>query len=82
LANSLHLFQDLIKDNNFAQDTHLKLCLVFKLQASQDETLKQNQDYVHFEILQTNSILSTTTTIMLQLLYKITPPKFIEKFES
>jgi hypothetical protein len=42
LANSLHLFQDNIKDNNFAQNTYPKLCLIFKLEASQVETLKQN----------------------------------------
>ncbi len=42
LANSLHLFQDHIKDNNFAQNTHPKLCLIFKLEASQVGTLKQN----------------------------------------
>ena len=82
LANSLHLFQDLIKDYNFAQGTHLKLCLKFKWQASKVGTLKQIQDHMTYVILQTYTILTTTTSILLLLLYVYTPPKIISKFQS
>jgi hypothetical protein len=45
-------------------------------------TMKQKQDLTHFDILQINSILSTTTTLMLQILFVSTPPKRITKFKS
>jgi hypothetical protein len=44
-------------------------------------TLKQVVDHTHFEISQTSTILHTTTTTMLQILFKSTPPKISEKFK-
>ena len=82
LANSLHLFQDLIKDYNFAQGTHLKLCLRYKWQASKVGTLKQLQDHMTYVILQTYTILNTTTTLLLLLTYDCNPPKRFEKFKN
>jgi hypothetical protein len=81
LDNSLYLFQDLIKDYNFAQGTHLKLCLKFKWQASKVGTLKQIQDHMTYVILQTYTILTTTTSILLLLLYVYTPPKIFSNFK-
>jgi hypothetical protein len=78
----LHLIQDHIKVNNFAQAFPCKFLLNFKLGASKVATLKQKQDHPHFVILQINSNLTTTTTSRLQLLYVYNPPKFIQKFEN
>jgi hypothetical protein len=44
-------------------------------------TLKQSVDHPHFETLQTNTIFQTTTTILLQKLFKSTPPKRFENFK-
>jgi hypothetical protein len=48
----------------------------------QVETLKQSEDHTHFDILQTSTILTTTTTILLPYLFKTTPPKRIPKFKE
>jgi hypothetical protein len=37
---------------------------------------------MQFVILQTTSKLTTTTTILLQIIYDSNPPKFIQKFQS
>jgi hypothetical protein len=46
------------------------------------ETLKQREDQPLFEISQTSTILTTTTTIPLHSLFKSTPPKRISKFNK
>jgi hypothetical protein len=52
-----------------------------KLCSSKVGTFKQIQDGAKFEISQTNSILHPTTTIVCQILYETTPPKFKPKFK-
>jgi hypothetical protein len=44
-------------------------------------TLNQREDHLKFETLQTTTILHTTTTILLQIIFKPTPPKRFEKFK-
>jgi hypothetical protein len=44
-------------------------------------TLKQKVDHTHFGFSQTSSTLHTTTTIMLQTLFKSTPPKRFANFK-
>jgi hypothetical protein len=68
--------------NNFGETHACKFFPNFKLSSSQVATLKQKLDHTHFEISQTNSTLHTTTTIVCQILYESTPPKFISKFEN
>jgi hypothetical protein len=44
-------------------------------------TFKQREHNLNFETLQTSTILTTTTTILLQTLFKSTPPKRFAKFK-
>jgi hypothetical protein len=44
-------------------------------------TLNQREDRLKFETLQTSTILHTTTTILLQIIFKSNPPKRFEKFK-
>jgi hypothetical protein len=44
-------------------------------------TLNQREDHPHFGFSQNNTILSTTTTL-LQILFKYTPPKRFAKFKQ
>jgi hypothetical protein len=46
------------------------------------ETLKQIQDHMQNEVLQFNSILTTTTTNILQIIYDYNPPKRFAKFKN
>jgi hypothetical protein len=68
--------------NNFGKEHPCKLLLDFKRSSSKVATFKQIQDYAHFEFLQTNLILHTTTTIVSQILYESTPPKIIAKCQN
>jgi hypothetical protein len=68
--------------NNFGQDHPCKLFLELKLSSSKVATFKQILDCAIFEILQINSNLHTTTTIVCQLIYESNPPKFITKFQN
>jgi hypothetical protein len=45
-------------------------------------TLRQSVDHTHFGILQTSTILTTTTTTLLQILFKSNPPKLNQKFQT
>jgi hypothetical protein len=68
--------------NNFAQATLYKFSLVSKFSSSKVGTRSKSEDHVHFGFLLSNSILTTTTTNLLQIIYDHTPPKFNSKFEN
>jgi hypothetical protein len=68
--------------DQFVKAHPCKFFLNFKLSSSKVATFKQILDCAIFEILQINSNLHTTTTIVCQIIYESTPPKFTAKFEN
>jgi hypothetical protein len=68
--------------NNFAQATLYKLLLDSKIASSKVGTRDQSEDHVQFEFLHFTTILITTTTNLLQILFNSNPPNFIQKFQS
>jgi hypothetical protein len=67
--------------NNFAQATPYKFLLDSNISSSKVGTRFENEDHVHFGFLQNHSNLTTTTTILLQIIYNSNPPKFTQKFQ-
>jgi hypothetical protein len=77
-----HLIQDNIKHYNFAQNHHPKFITNLKWEASKVGTFSHKQDHMQNVILHIKSILTTTTTKMLHLIYEYNPPKRISKFRK